>query len=576
MKHKNRKGKYGIGYQITRFVFLALYIAAMGVLVYEAAQPSKESGRKSDAAGIALSNIINDFNGDTAIELYPEECNIIISKAEFAVGETTTLNVETIPEESTYKSYTFSSSDPTVADVNEFGEVSFLKAGTAEITAKNTKIPTVFSSVTVTVKNVELESFTSKINASVKSGVYQLKTNHSYVVTNTFKPTNATFKDVTYEYDTGLGYIEMENDTIKALNSSGGDTFDLIVHCGSLANILKLTTFVEEPEVDDYPLVGLKASNVSKYVDQAVKFRPVITYNPTYVSSQYKGYTLSSSDDSIVTVEDDYLVPTKTVGTANITVTSTKVPEITTTFTYKTLERPTLVSVSISKYSSTMYVGATQTISVSTNPSSNLYATKTLSSSNTSVATVTNNGVVTGKAVGSTIITATVKDNAHNITKEASVTITVEEAPVYIVNDIEIGYKHGEVPVLYAGEATNLKDYFYIKTYVGNSNPANKNYVFYIDTNIYHGTLEDETTFTPTLNGKVYGYLSYTNENDVVISKEIAFIVVSRFDITDSEENVISADTLYVRDRKQYSIKTTNSYGQWYRVINNNTDIITT
>ena len=150
MKHKNRKGKYGIGYQITRFVFLALYIAAMGVLVYEAAQPSKESGRKSDAAGIALSNIINDFNGDTAIELYPEECNIIISKAECAVGETTTLNVETIPEESTYKSYTFSSSDPTVADVNEFGEVSFLKAGTAEITAKNTKIPTVFSSVTVT------------------------------------------------------------------------------------------------------------------------------------------------------------------------------------------------------------------------------------------------------------------------------------------------------------------------------------------------------------------------------------------------------------------------------------------
>ena len=571
---KSSKRKHGIVYNIARFAFLGCYLAAMVVLIVEAATPSKESARKSDATGIAISNIINDLNGDTAIEILPEECNIIIPKLEYNVGQNTSIKVETLPEEATYKSYTYSSSDPSVATISEVGEISCLKAGTTEIKAVNTKVPSVFSTVTITVKNIELESFTSKINASLEGGVYQLEIGSSYLVTNTFKPSNATFKDVTYEYDDSLGYISMEYDTITAINSSEGATFDLIVHCGELSNTLKLKTLKKEPVIEDYPLVGFKANNVTKYIDQTSEFTPSISYNPTYVSSQYKGYTLSSGNTDVVTVNGLKLKPKGVIGTAKITITSTYDPSITGSFNVNVVDRPTLQSISINRYSSTMYVGKTQTISVSTNPSSNLSITKSFSSSNTSAATVTNSGVVTGKAVGSTTITATVKDTVHNVTKTASVNISIIEAPVYTVTDIEIGYKHGENPNVYADNQINLKDYFYIKTYVGNANPTNKDYSFYIDTDQYPGSFEDGIKYTPSLNGEVVAYLNYINETDTTISKEIKFTVLSQFNVTDENGDITSSENLYVKERKQFSVVTTGSYGQVYRVTNNNSEVI--
>ena len=571
---KLRKSSHGIVYRIARLVLLGFYIASIVVLIREAGIPSKASGAKSDAAGVALSNIINDFNGDVAIEIIPEACEIVIPKTEFNVGESTTIKVETYPEETSYKSYIYSSSNPSVAIINEYGEISFLKAGSAQIRVENTKNSEVFATVDVVVKNVELESFTSKINAELKSGVYQLEVNSSYIVTNTFKPANATFKDVSYEYDETLNFITMDDDTITAVNISGDTTFDLVVRCGTLSNTLKLKTIKKEPVVEDYPLVSLSASNATKYVDQTSEFTPSVAYNPSYVSSKYKGYSLSSSNTSVVTVNGTKLKPTGTIGTATVTVTSTYDPTIKTTFTYKTIDRPTLVSVTISKYSSTMYVGKTQTLSVTTNPAKNLSITKTFTSSSTSVATVSSSGVVTGKAVGSTTITVSVKDKVHNITKTASVTISVEEPPVYIVNDIEIGYKHGENPIIYADAQTNLKDYFYISTFVGNSNPANKDYKFYINLSEYPGTLEEERLYTPAMNGKVECQLYYINENNVTITKDISFIVASNFNVLDAEDNIATSTTLYVKERQQFSISTLTSYYQGYKVTNGNSDLI--
>ena len=111
------KSKYGIKYRIARLIMLGFFIAGSVVLIVESATPGPESGRKSDATGIAISNVINDIKGDVATEIFPEECHISVKKTEFFVGESVTLTVNTLPEDSTYKSYIYTSSDEEVATV---------------------------------------------------------------------------------------------------------------------------------------------------------------------------------------------------------------------------------------------------------------------------------------------------------------------------------------------------------------------------------------------------------------------------------------------------------------------------
>ena len=567
------KSKYGIKYRIARLIMLGFFIAGSVVLIVESATPGPESGRKSDATGTAISNVINDIKGDVATEIFPEECHISVKKTEFFVGESVTLTVNTLPEDSTYKSYIYTSSDEEVATVNSFGEVSFLKAGTATISAFNTYNEEVNDSVVFTVKNIEVESFTSVINAEKKEGIYQLEVDKSYLVTNTFKPENATIKDVTYEYDTSLGYISLNYDTIKVLKKSDDVPFDFTVKCGELTNVLQIVTYEEEIIEEDYPLVGFSASNVTKYFDQTSYFTPTIKYNPTYVSEKYKGYTLSSANTSIVTVDGLRLKPTGTIGSSKITITSTYDPSITGNFTVNVTDRPTLSSITIGKYNSTMYVDGTQTITVSTTPSSGVVVSKTFSSSNTSVATINGSGKITAKAVGTTTITVSVKDTVHNVTKSKTIDISVIEKPVYVVTDIEVGYKHGEQPILIADISSNLKNYFYIKTYVGDSNPANKDYYFDIDLEQYPGTLEDKVSYTPSMVGKVEGYLIYKNSNNEEIYKTISFVVASNYQIIDLEDNDVSSLNLYVGDMAQLKIATPNEYGQTYHLSVTNPEI---
>ena len=570
---KLRKSNRTLKYRITRAVFLGGYITCLVVLAVEAATPGKASAAKSNIVGATIENILNDLNGDTAKIINPTGCAIANSKFDYYVGESTQLIVNTYPADATYQSYTFQSSDNSVATINEVGVINFLKAGNAVITATNTKITSVKANANFTVSNVEVESFTSKINASTKEGVYQLEVSSSYVVENTFTPSNATFKNVTYEYDTSLGYISMVDDTIKILKDSNGDVFDLIVHCGELSNTLKLTTYTASVIEDDIPLVGLKASNVTKYVDQTASFNAPVTYNPTSTSDKYRGYTLASDNPTIVSVNGTKLVPHGVIGNAKITATSTYNPTISTSFYVYIKDRATLTGASIIKYSSEMYVGGSQKLVVQTTPTSNVVLTKSFISSNNSIASVNNSGLVTAKSVGDVTITFRAHDSVHNITLQDSVTIHITEAPVLTVTDIEISAIHGDNPVIYADEATNLQNYYTITKYIGNENTTNKDYGFYVDTETYPGTLSsDKKTFTPNFVGEFTAQLYYVNEASAYIYKEVKFTSLARYAVNYNDTSIANF-SMDIGDSVDLSIATTGDYHQTYHVSVSNTDI---
>ncbi|MCR5184856.1 MAG: VanZ family protein [Bacilli bacterium] len=559
---KFRKSSHNLKYRIVRAVFLFGYLTCLVVLGVEAGTPGKQSAAKSDIVGATIENILNDINGDSAKEILPTGCYITNEQTEFKVGEKTQLNILTLPDDATYQSYSFKTSDSEVASVNEVGSVKFLKAGSVTITATNTKVNTVKDTITFTATNIDVTSFTSSIDATIKDGVYQLEVGASYVVKNTFTPNNATIQTVAYEYNLANDYIEMEDDTINVVKESEGTSFDLVVKCGELSNTLKIKTYNPSAEEDDHPLVSLKASNVTKYINQTSAFTPSIKYNPTSTSEKYRGYTLSSSDTSVIKVSGTKLVPQGVIGQATITATSTYDTTIFTSFTVYIKDRATLTQAKILKYSETMYVGNTQKLVIQNTPSSNLSLKKTYTSSNPDVASINTSGSIVAIAPGTTTITYQAHDKVHNIDKSDSVTITVTEPPEGVVSDIEVGPLQGENPVVFVDEEVDLTQYFAITKFIGKEDTDQTDFEFYVDTQTYPGTLKsDNKTFTPSMIGDYVAYLSYSNNPGQYLYKEVKFTSIARFNV-----NCESTYYMDIGDTADFVLSTVGDFYQTYRI----------
>ena len=565
--------KYSKKYWVLRWLFLAGYLAAAGVLIFESTLPRDASAKRSEAVGQAVGGLINDMNGDQTKEVLPESVSFKEVPLEYKVGEEVALEVITEPKEATYRSYTYSSNNEEVGTVSETGVVSFIAAGEVTITATNTKVAEINTSITFTVSNIEVESMTTTLNATKEDDVYLLEQNHSYLIKNVIEPANATIKTVTYEYDTNE-YFDLIDDTIKVLEDSGEQVFSIFVNCGTIHNELKIKTFAPTPVVEDYPITGLKASNVSKYTDQTSVFTPTVSYIPTYTSAKYKGYTLSSDNESIVKVQTNKtsLKPTGTAGSANIVATSTYDPEIKVTFKVTIQARPAISSIKLGSHPSVMYVGNSQTVSVSVTPST-AKVIKTFTSTNTAAVTVTNAGKLTAKALGTSTITATVTDSYGNV-KTASFNVEVIEKPTNTASSFTVDYKQGENPIVYAETTINLDSYFGIAEFQGNSAPLDKNnyeYIFDVDEEV--GTYASHK-FTSHVVGEINGQMIFTNEDNSVISQDIKFTVMDNYGVYDGETIITSAYQLNLYDTYVFDIKDHNIDGQSYKIVNNSKNYI--
>ena len=97
-----------------------------------------------------------------------------------------------------------------------------------------------------------------------------------------------------------------------------------------------------------------------------------------------------------------------------------------------------ITSVSVANVN--VVTGGTANVNLTVNPSNADYTVQSYTSSNTSVATVTSAGVVTGVAAGTATLTVRVKDNTNNAVFTATATITVEDFEGYmLVDSIEDG-----------------------------------------------------------------------------------------------------------------------------------------
>lgn len=167
------------------------------------------------------------------------------------------------------------------------------------------------------------------------------------------------------------------------------------------------------------------------------------TVNGTNNPSQAVSW--SSSNTSVATVSASGVVTAKATGNATITATSqvdgTKSGTCTVTVSDSTVH---VTGVTLNKNSTTITVGESETLTATVSPNNATNKSVNWSSSNTSVATVSN-GVVSAKATGNATITVTTTDGSHTatciVTVEAAAgpTDSTKYSLINSTSDIEIG-----------------------------------------------------------------------------------------------------------------------------------------
>ncbi|GAF05073.1 Ig-like domain-containing protein [Saccharicrinis fermentans] len=188
--------------------------------------------------------------------------------------------------------------------------------------------------------------------------------------------------------------------------------------------------YQDETESDVYPMITGETISLS--------------YTMTPDNVTYSDVEWSSSDETVATVDANGVVTAVSSGTAIITVSPTVFYSGSGIYGYiKVVVSSTEVvaeSITLSSSSESCYVAETLTVTPTINPSNTTYKTVQFSSSDESVATVDNNGVVTGVSgdpdPGTTVtITATALDEGSAVSASIDVQIVQIVEPQSITID---------------------------------------------------------------------------------------------------------------------------------------------
>ena len=348
---------------------------------------------KGSVDGISYDVDISSFADDAMHVILPSSIQLSASTATLETGLTKKINASVYPT-GAYDALSWTSSNPKVAQVSSNGTITAVASGSAVITAKTANGKT--ASVNVLVKTP-----TVKLSAISKT-MYRGETTKLTATSSNKKPVSWTSSDPTIASVDSNGTIKtLKNGTVKISASANGGK-------------ATCTITVKEP-------IQISATTSSIYRGKTTTLKAKPAYSTTI--------TWMSSNPLIATVSSNGVVTGKKAGTVTITA---KAFGKSVTKTIKVVEPSLKVTGSTS-----LYRGKTTTLKATTS-----YSTKvTWKSSKTSIATVSSNGVVTGKKAGTVTITA--KAFGKSVTK----TIKVVEPSLKVTGSTS----------LYRGKTTTLK-----------------------------------------------------------------------------------------------------------------------
>lgn len=318
-------------------------------------------------------------------------------------GGTSTLKATVLPVTALKKDVKWTSTNPEVASVDESGKITAHKPGTATIV-----VTTVDGGFTAT---CQVTVVTYVANITLNHGSMQLYNGDNATLSVSVLPENANNKEVSFNSSNPSVASVDELGNISA-KTAGVATITVSAKDGSGKSATCQVTVLQH-------VASVTLSNSTLTLGVGTQQQLSATVNPANASD--KQVTWKTSNESVATVDINGLVSAVGKGTAQITATSREGNKA----AVCNIEvRQYVNSITMDRASASLNIGGTLQLNATVNPADANEKSLLWSSSNASVASVSQNGLVNGLATGTTVITATSKDGTA---VKGSCTITVKQ-----------------------------------------------------------------------------------------------------------------------------------------------------
>ena len=315
------------------------------------------------------------------------------------------------PANATDKKITWSSSNKNVATVSSTGKITAKAEGTTTITAKTSNGKKASIKVTVTKKFVNVTGVTlDKDSASLTVG-------ETITLKATVSPSNATNPKVTWSSsDSSVASVSGGKVTAKG---AGTAIITVTTSDGNKKDVFNVT--VKEKEIIKVTNITLSKDSLNLETGQSETITATITPD----NATDKTIKWSTNDSSIATVSDGKITAIG-AGTATITATSSDGNKTATCIVKVTAPIIEVTKVALNKKEVTLTVGETIQLTATITPTNASDKSVTWKSSNGSVASVSEKGLVKALKAGNSNVTV---KTANGKTATCQVKVVAKEEP---------------------------------------------------------------------------------------------------------------------------------------------------
>lgn len=362
------------------------------------------SNGKTAACTVTVINPLSAVKlSDTSVTLYENQSKKLIATA---VGTDTSAS----PTGDVF--YKWTTNKTSVASVTDDGEIFGIAPGTATITvtATDSKGNSAKATCTVTVsQTIHITALTP--TSTLTNGNFYMVIGESETFNLSILPTTASFKDVSWT-SSNKNIATVSGATVSGITASvkitalkeGTTTVAFEAQDGS--GVKGSFNVVVQPHVKSIELSP--SVKVVTTTSSGESFKVNVT--PEDAGNQVLSW--SSSDDSICSVDKSGKLLPKKKGTCTITAKTTDGTNITASATVRVAGAA--ASVSIDQEQATLGGGKTMRLKATvTTTDGEIYNDVEWTSGDTNIATVDENGVVTGKYPGKVVIKATALDGTY-------------------------------------------------------------------------------------------------------------------------------------------------------------------
>ena len=352
---------------------------------------------KSVGDAVVTATTVNGLVGSVKVEVMPneiavEDINFKDNNVTMNVSEKRIFEYVITPSAATNKEVTYVF-DEEYLSLNDDGYFTALKAGNTILTVMTNNNMTDNINISI------MEPIIHVVGIDIEQDDFSLTKGSTSYLSVAFNPSNTTDKEINWN---------SSNDSVVTINSSGlitavgvGEAIITATTNSGLKSTITITVIEENVAV-----TGIALNKNSLNLKNGETERITATVAP--INASDKNVTYTSSNPMVATVDGTGLVTGISKGTAVITASATDGTNISSSCTVN-VTYDTQVSLNITN--KTIYVEDTYTIAATVVPAGANQGV-IWASSNTSVATVTSAGKVTGVNEGNVTITATsVEDN---------------------------------------------------------------------------------------------------------------------------------------------------------------------